>query len=167
MPSTRSVGDFPPELYCPLCREVMKDAVLTGKCCFRSFCDKCMCCCNIFSCDFFRISVLLDHFVLACLGYIVDHFTLAHMTFCICSILSLLPCVHFVLLIQCFWHKVSLQIVKIVCPSFNSDKLFIVYWYSNFQTLNSQVSEITSSLSRCVFAELNMFLLMICCPTTQ
>nr|XP_017223541.1 PREDICTED: uncharacterized protein LOC108200001 isoform X2 [Daucus carota subsp. sativus] len=42
MPSTRSVGDFPPELYCPLCREVMKDAVLTGKCCFRSFCDKCI-----------------------------------------------------------------------------------------------------------------------------
>ncbi|KAL8103179.1 E3 ubiquitin ligase PARAQUAT TOLERANCE 3-like isoform X2 [Apium graveolens] len=42
MPSTRSVGDLPPELYCPLCKEVMKDAVLTSKCCFRSFCDKCI-----------------------------------------------------------------------------------------------------------------------------
>ncbi|KAG7028398.1 E3 ubiquitin ligase PQT3-like protein [Cucurbita argyrosperma subsp. argyrosperma] len=41
-PSTRSVGDFPPELHCPLCKEVMKDAVLTSKCCFKSFCDKCI-----------------------------------------------------------------------------------------------------------------------------
>ena len=41
MPSTRTVGDLPPELHCPLCKEVMKDAVLTSKCCFRSFCDKC------------------------------------------------------------------------------------------------------------------------------
>ncbi|GFP84404.1 protein mpe1 [Phtheirospermum japonicum] len=30
MPSTRSVGDLPPELHCPLCKEVMKDAVLTS-----------------------------------------------------------------------------------------------------------------------------------------
>ncbi|XP_023552396.1 E3 ubiquitin ligase PQT3-like isoform X2 [Cucurbita pepo subsp. pepo] len=42
LPSTRSVGDFPPELHCPLCKEVMKDAVLTSKCCFMSFCDKCI-----------------------------------------------------------------------------------------------------------------------------
>ncbi|KAM7494063.1 hypothetical protein LguiB_028672 [Lonicera macranthoides] len=42
MPSTRSVGAFPPELHCPLCKEVMKDAVLTSKCCFTSFCDKCI-----------------------------------------------------------------------------------------------------------------------------
>lgn len=41
MPSIRSVGDLPPELHCPLCKEVMKDAVLTSKCCFTSFCDKC------------------------------------------------------------------------------------------------------------------------------
>ncbi|XP_057415422.1 E3 ubiquitin ligase PQT3-like isoform X2 [Lotus japonicus] len=42
MPSTRSVGDLPPELHCPLCNNVMKDAVLTSKCCFKSFCDKCI-----------------------------------------------------------------------------------------------------------------------------
>uniref|UniRef100_A0A803LTA1 DWNN domain-containing protein n=1 Tax=Chenopodium quinoa TaxID=63459 RepID=A0A803LTA1_CHEQI len=42
LPSTRSVGDLPPELHCPLCKEVMKDAVLTSKCCFNSFCDKCI-----------------------------------------------------------------------------------------------------------------------------
>nr|GMD76434.1 zinc finger CCCH domain-containing protein 18-like isoform X1 [Ipomoea batatas] len=42
MPSTRSVGELPPELHCPLCKEVMKDAVLTSKCCFKSFCDKCV-----------------------------------------------------------------------------------------------------------------------------
>ncbi|XP_022718931.1 E3 ubiquitin ligase PQT3-like isoform X2 [Durio zibethinus] len=42
LPSTRSVGDLPPELHCPLCKEVMKDAVLTSKCCFKSFCDKCI-----------------------------------------------------------------------------------------------------------------------------
>ncbi|KAF8392366.1 hypothetical protein HHK36_022708 [Tetracentron sinense] len=40
--SIRSVGDIPPELRCPLCKEVMKDAVLTSKCCFSSFCDKCI-----------------------------------------------------------------------------------------------------------------------------
>ncbi|KAF8380526.1 hypothetical protein HHK36_028013 [Tetracentron sinense] len=42
LPSTRSVSDLPPELYCPLCKEVMKDAVLTSKCCFKSYCDKCI-----------------------------------------------------------------------------------------------------------------------------
>ncbi|KAL3635682.1 hypothetical protein CASFOL_020229 [Castilleja foliolosa] len=42
MPSTRSVSDFPPELHCPLCKQVMKDAVLTSKCCFTSFCDRCI-----------------------------------------------------------------------------------------------------------------------------
>ncbi|KAL3535807.1 hypothetical protein ACH5RR_004268 [Cinchona calisaya] len=39
---SRSIGDLPPELHCPLCKVVMKDAVLTSKCCFRSFCDKCI-----------------------------------------------------------------------------------------------------------------------------
>ncbi|KAH9330683.1 hypothetical protein KI387_002791, partial [Taxus chinensis] len=42
LPSSRSVGDLPPELHCPLCKEVMKDAVLTSKCCFKSYCDKCI-----------------------------------------------------------------------------------------------------------------------------
>lgn len=40
--STRSLGNIPPELHCPLCKEVMKDAVLSSKCCFGSFCDKCI-----------------------------------------------------------------------------------------------------------------------------
>ncbi|KNA10699.1 hypothetical protein SOVF_141880 isoform B [Spinacia oleracea] len=40
--STRSLGDLPPELHCPLCKEVMKEAVLSSKCCFGSFCDKCI-----------------------------------------------------------------------------------------------------------------------------
>ncbi|KAK8529524.1 hypothetical protein V6N13_102436 [Hibiscus sabdariffa] len=30
-----------PELYCPLCKNVMDNAALT-KCCFASFCDKCI-----------------------------------------------------------------------------------------------------------------------------
>ncbi|XP_042041965.1 E3 ubiquitin ligase PQT3-like isoform X1 [Salvia splendens] len=42
MPSTRPIGDLPKELRCPLCQEVMKDAVLTSKCCLKSFCDKCI-----------------------------------------------------------------------------------------------------------------------------
>ncbi|KAK8471420.1 hypothetical protein PHAVU_003G221275 [Phaseolus vulgaris] len=37
-----SIGDLPPELHCPLCNNVMKDAVLTSKCCFKSFCDRYM-----------------------------------------------------------------------------------------------------------------------------
>ncbi|ESQ39888.1 hypothetical protein EUTSA_v10000768mg [Eutrema salsugineum] len=40
--TTRSVGELPPELKCPLCKEVMRDAALTSKCCFKSFCDKCI-----------------------------------------------------------------------------------------------------------------------------
>ncbi|XP_021757813.1 E3 ubiquitin ligase PQT3-like isoform X2 [Chenopodium quinoa] len=40
--STCSFKDLPPELHCPLCKEVMKDAVLSSKCCFGSFCDKCI-----------------------------------------------------------------------------------------------------------------------------
>ncbi|OVA18862.1 DWNN domain [Macleaya cordata] len=42
LPSARPVINIPPELRCPLCKEVMKDAVLTSKCCFQSFCDKCI-----------------------------------------------------------------------------------------------------------------------------
>ncbi|KAF2304182.1 hypothetical protein GH714_028384 [Hevea brasiliensis] len=43
-PSKRSwsVSDLPPELLCPLCKQIMKDAVLTSKCCFKSFCGKCI-----------------------------------------------------------------------------------------------------------------------------
>ncbi|XP_059641733.1 E3 ubiquitin ligase PARAQUAT TOLERANCE 3-like isoform X2 [Cornus florida] len=42
LPSSRSIVNLPPELHCPLCKEVMKDAALTSKCCFKSFCDKCI-----------------------------------------------------------------------------------------------------------------------------
>ncbi|KAK9146612.1 hypothetical protein Sjap_006515 [Stephania japonica] len=42
LPSTRSAVNIPPELHCPLCKGVMKDAVMMGKCCYRSFCDKCI-----------------------------------------------------------------------------------------------------------------------------
>ncbi|XP_010667045.2 E3 ubiquitin ligase PQT3-like isoform X2 [Beta vulgaris subsp. vulgaris] len=42
LPSTRSLRHIPPELHCPLCKEVMKDAVFSSKCCFDSFCDKCI-----------------------------------------------------------------------------------------------------------------------------
>ncbi|KAK7352746.1 hypothetical protein VNO80_18174 [Phaseolus coccineus] len=38
LPSTHSIGDLPPDLHCPLCNNVTKDAVLTSKCCFKSFC---------------------------------------------------------------------------------------------------------------------------------
>ncbi|PPR80553.1 hypothetical protein GOBAR_AA40160 [Gossypium barbadense] len=31
----------PPELHCPLCKQVMEDAALT-RCCFASFCEKCV-----------------------------------------------------------------------------------------------------------------------------
>jgi hypothetical protein len=41
VPSTCSVGELPPEFHCRLCKKVIKDDVLT-KCCFESFCDKCM-----------------------------------------------------------------------------------------------------------------------------
>lgn len=40
--SQASVGELPPELHCPLCRQVMKDAVIASKCCFDSFCDRCI-----------------------------------------------------------------------------------------------------------------------------
>ncbi|XVF79278.1 hypothetical protein PTKIN_Ptkin14bG0208800 [Pterospermum kingtungense] len=40
--SSGSVGEnIPPELYCPLCKQVLKDAALT-KCCFASFCVECI-----------------------------------------------------------------------------------------------------------------------------
>ncbi|KAJ6813265.1 E3 ubiquitin ligase PQT3-like isoform X2 [Iris pallida] len=32
---------IPPELHCPVCKALMKDAAFT-KCCFRSLCDKCI-----------------------------------------------------------------------------------------------------------------------------
>ncbi|KAL3373758.1 hypothetical protein AABB24_005641 [Solanum stoloniferum] len=37
-----SFRDIPREFYCPLCKELMKDAVIASKCCFSSFCDKCI-----------------------------------------------------------------------------------------------------------------------------
>lgn len=40
--SSWSVNDVPPDLLCPLCKKIMKDAVLTSKCCFKSFCDGCI-----------------------------------------------------------------------------------------------------------------------------
>lgn len=40
--SQTSVGELPPELHCPLCRQVMKDAVIASKCCYDSFCDRCI-----------------------------------------------------------------------------------------------------------------------------
>ncbi|XP_042475532.1 E3 ubiquitin ligase PQT3-like isoform X2 [Macadamia integrifolia] len=42
LPSTKSFTNFPPELHCPMCKEVMKAAMLTRKCCFMSFCDRCI-----------------------------------------------------------------------------------------------------------------------------
>ncbi|CAL9129704.1 unnamed protein product, partial [Musa textilis] len=42
IPSVCRVSDLPPELNCPLCKKVMKDAVVSSKCCFASFCDKCI-----------------------------------------------------------------------------------------------------------------------------
>ncbi|WOL17002.1 hypothetical protein Cni_G25790 [Canna indica] len=40
--STCPVRNLPPEFHCPLCKELMKDAALTSKCCFKSFCYKCI-----------------------------------------------------------------------------------------------------------------------------
>ncbi|XP_062211987.1 E3 ubiquitin ligase PQT3-like [Phragmites australis] len=40
--SLSAVDDLPAELHCRLCKKVMIDAVLTSKCCFDSFCDKCI-----------------------------------------------------------------------------------------------------------------------------
>ncbi|CAN6291921.1 unnamed protein product [Urochloa humidicola] len=37
-----AADDLPAELHCRLCKKVMIDAVLTSKCCFDSFCDKCI-----------------------------------------------------------------------------------------------------------------------------
>jgi len=40
-----SVADsLPAELHCPLCKKVMIDAMLSSKCCYDSFCDKCKWC---------------------------------------------------------------------------------------------------------------------------
>ncbi|XP_060216766.1 E3 ubiquitin ligase PQT3-like [Lycium barbarum] len=40
--SKRSCREIPPELHCPLCKGLMKDAVIASKCCFSSFCNKCI-----------------------------------------------------------------------------------------------------------------------------
>ncbi|KAH7352683.1 hypothetical protein KP509_19G058400 [Ceratopteris richardii] len=40
--SSKSLADIPFELRCFLCKNVLKDAVLTSKCCFKSYCDKCI-----------------------------------------------------------------------------------------------------------------------------
>ncbi|KAI3848772.1 hypothetical protein MKX03_011386 [Papaver bracteatum] len=39
---SRRVIDIPPELHCPMCKDVMRFSVLTSKCCFQSFCDGCI-----------------------------------------------------------------------------------------------------------------------------
>ncbi|EFJ09440.1 hypothetical protein SELMODRAFT_44235, partial [Selaginella moellendorffii] len=36
------ITDVPSELRCPLCQNALKDAVLTSKCCFKSYCDTCI-----------------------------------------------------------------------------------------------------------------------------
>ncbi|XP_020164107.1 E3 ubiquitin ligase PQT3-like [Aegilops tauschii subsp. strangulata] len=33
---------FPADLHCRICKEVMADAVVASKCCFNSFCDRCI-----------------------------------------------------------------------------------------------------------------------------
>ncbi|CAM0873063.1 unnamed protein product [Alopecurus aequalis] len=35
-------GAVPADLYCKICKKVMEDAVMTRKCCFSSFCDRCI-----------------------------------------------------------------------------------------------------------------------------
>ncbi|EAZ26829.1 hypothetical protein OsJ_10745 [Oryza sativa Japonica Group] len=40
--SGESGGVIPAELYCKICRNVMANAVLASKCCFDSFCDRCI-----------------------------------------------------------------------------------------------------------------------------
>ncbi|CAO2819487.1 unnamed protein product, partial [Amaranthus hypochondriacus] len=40
--SSGSNRDLPPELHCPICKKVIQDAVISSKCCFDSFCDKCI-----------------------------------------------------------------------------------------------------------------------------
>jgi E3 ubiquitin-protein ligase RBBP6 len=35
-------GGIPADLHCKICKEVMADAVMTSKCCFSSFCDRCI-----------------------------------------------------------------------------------------------------------------------------
>ncbi|KAI5077677.1 hypothetical protein GOP47_0007501 [Adiantum capillus-veneris] len=42
LPSSRNIVDIPFELRCPLCKGVLKDAVLTSRCCFKSYCDRCI-----------------------------------------------------------------------------------------------------------------------------
>uniref|UniRef100_A0A7N0RBD8 DWNN domain-containing protein n=1 Tax=Kalanchoe fedtschenkoi TaxID=63787 RepID=A0A7N0RBD8_KALFE len=40
--TTRPVGEIPIAHRCQLCRETMKDAVIAIKCCFATFCDRCI-----------------------------------------------------------------------------------------------------------------------------
>ncbi|KAF0910076.1 hypothetical protein E2562_001312 [Oryza meyeriana var. granulata] len=40
--SVSVVDELPAELHCRICNKAMADAVLTSKCCFDSFCDKCI-----------------------------------------------------------------------------------------------------------------------------
>ncbi|MCL7030764.1 hypothetical protein MKW94_000762 [Papaver nudicaule] len=39
---SKRVIDIPSELHCPMCKDEMRFAVLTSKCCFQSFCDGCI-----------------------------------------------------------------------------------------------------------------------------
>ncbi|TVU47158.1 hypothetical protein EJB05_06745, partial [Eragrostis curvula] len=40
--STTPEDGVSPELHCKICKKVMADAVITGRCCFDSFCDACI-----------------------------------------------------------------------------------------------------------------------------
>ncbi|KAH7277569.1 hypothetical protein KP509_39G057400 [Ceratopteris richardii] len=40
--SSKTLAHIPFELHCPLCKNVLKDAMLASKCCFQSYCDKCI-----------------------------------------------------------------------------------------------------------------------------
>ncbi|TVU47157.1 hypothetical protein EJB05_06744, partial [Eragrostis curvula] len=40
--STVPDDGVPPELHCKICKKVMADAVVTGRCCFDSFCNACI-----------------------------------------------------------------------------------------------------------------------------
>jgi hypothetical protein len=50
LPASAPVSNIPdddddgilPELHCKMCKKVMADAVVTGRCCFDSFCDACI-----------------------------------------------------------------------------------------------------------------------------
>lgn len=132
LPSTRPVGELPPELHCPLCKEVMKDAVLTSKCCFKSFCDKC------------KLSKLLVSF-----PYLPLILLSPSGTFTQKLVSSMAYGVIYIPYVVLF--IVEYCIVLIVSSEQNAMVLFMLM----------QVSGITSFPSRCAFAEHLTYWLMI------